>query len=144
MEEINFRNDIYAVANTREIGDSDALERLKVGIVNRLFQEVGQDFYPSDASSYMIRKLSRFLDRVEGDTRYEHLEYHFEPYIDRVLSIRFPYRHDLSMSIYFDGSTDDCNGEDVEEAVLISRVKGELSMFSGTIEDVLAELDDML
>lgn len=144
MAEITFYNDTYRQYSDREKANTLWQEHAVIDVVNRLFETAEDGLYAGESTSKMISKLSRFMKSTSNDERFKHLSYHFEQYIDNVLSITFPNHDDIKMSIYFDEADADEEIDDVEEAVLMSRVRGHLAMFSGTIEDVLVELNEIL
>ena len=67
----------------------------------------------------------------------------FRALIDEVISVKFSHRNDIKLSLYFDEQENE-DTEDVEEAALFYMHNGELSMSSGTLTDILVELDTYL
>ena len=74
---------------------------------------------------------------------YRDITLHLDNYIDEVISVKFSHRNDIKLSLYFDEQENE-DTEDVEEAALFYMHNGELSMFSGTLTDILVELDTYL
>ena len=99
---------------------------------------------------YIIQKSERERSLVvlaneytQGKDRYREITLHLDSYLDEVLSVRFSHRDDIKLSLYFDEQENE-ETEDVEEAALFHMHNGELSMFSGTLADILVELDSFL
>ena len=118
-------------------------ERSLVNLVNQLFQQTNPGRYRGAPSTRMIYKLSRLLKHTQGKAQYEGMSFHLDQYLDEVLSIEFPFRKDLKLSLYFDNSNDN-SVEDVEEAALFHLTGDNLTVFSGTISDVIGELETIL
>lgn len=121
----------------------DEHERSLVVLANWLLNETTPGRYRGDSSTRMISKLSRLLEYIHGKERYREITFHLDNYLDEVLSVQFSHRDDIKLSLYFDEQENE-DTEDVEEAALFHMHNGELSMFSGTMADILVELDSFL
>ena len=118
-------------------------ERSLVVLANKLFNETTPGRYRGASSTRMISKLSRLLEYTRGKDMYRDITLHLDNYIDEVISVKFSHRNDIKLSLYFDEQENE-DTEDVEEAALFYMHNGELSMSSGTLTDILVELDTYL
>ena len=135
MVKYHFHNEQIVRSNQDYIIQKSERERSLVVLANRLLNETTPGRYRGDSSTRMISKLSRLLEYTQGKDRYREITLHLDSYLDEVLSIK--------LSLYFDEQENE-ETEDVEEAALFHMHNGELSMFSGTLADILVELDSFL
>lgn len=140
---VSFRNDVYSWSDIKQVVLSSHQERGVIEVANGLFASTMGSRYQDEPASRMIEKLSRFIETTAEMAKFRQMTYHLEPYIDKVLSINFPRHEGLKLSIYFDQENME-GQEDVEEAVVIHRSAKGLYMQSGTIEDMVVILDEML
>ena len=143
MVKYHFQNERIVHSNLDYIIHKGERERSLVVLANRLFSETYPGRYRGDSSTRMILKLSRLLEYTLGKDRYRDVTIHLDNKLDEVLSVRFSHRDDIKLSLYFDEQENE-DAEDVEEAALFHMHNGELSMFSGTLADILVELDSFL
>ena len=143
MVKYHFHNEQIVRSNQDYIIQKSERERSLVVLANRLLKETTPGRYRGDSSTRMISKLSRLLEYTQGKDRYREITLHLDSYLDEVLSVRFSHRDDIKLSLYFDEQENE-ETEDVEEAALFHMHNGELSMFSGTLADILVELDSFL
>lgn len=143
MVKYHFHNEQITRSNQDYIIYIGERERSLVVLANRLFNETIPGRYRGDSSTRMISKLSRLLEYTRGKDRYRDITFHLDNYLDEILSVRFSHRDDIKLSLYFDEQENE-DMEDVEEAALFRMHNGELSVFSGTLADVLIELDSFL
>lgn len=143
MVKYHFHNEQIARSNLDFIIHKGERERSLVVLANRLFDETTPGRYKGESSTRMISKLSRLLEYTQGKDRYRGISFYLDNYLDEVLCVRFLHRDDIKLSLYFDEQENE-DTEDVEEAALFHMHNGELSMFSGTLADILVELDFLL
>lgn len=142
-KEISFRNDVYSWSDIKQVVLSSHQERSVIEVANSLFASIVGSRYQDGPASRMIEKLSRFIETTAEMAKFRQMTYHLEPYIDEVLSISFPHHEGLKLSLYFDNPVES-DTEDVEEAVIIHHSSNGLIMQSGTIEDMVVILDELL
>ncbi len=143
MVKNNFYNESIVHSNQEYIIQKAEHERSLVVLVNRLFDETYPGRYRGNSSTRMISKLSRLLEYTQGNVKYQDITFKFDNHLDEVLSVQFKHRDDIKLSLYFD-EPEKAEIEDVEEAALFHLHGGELTMFSGTLADMLVELDSLL
>lgn len=143
MVNSNFYNEQIVSPNLDFIIHESERERSLIILANQLFKETTPGRYRGDSSNRMISKLSRLLEYIRGKDVYRDITFHLDHYIDEVLTVRFSNRNDIKLSLYFDEQEKE-DTEDVEEAALFHMHNGELSVLSGTLRDILVELDTYL
>lgn len=138
-----FRNEQYTWREIREVVQLSRMEREVIDVSTNILSADDNIKYEKDVSSRMIDKLSRFIKTSAEMESFKRKNFHLEQYLDEVLSITFPQHEGLKLSLYFDHQVDE-GQEDVEEAVIIHRSASGLTMRSGTIEDMVVFLNDIL
>lgn len=142
-EEIAFRNELYSWSEIHQVVRMSLLERKVMDVSNGLLSSPVGIRYDRELASRMISKLSRFIETTAAKKKFKQMDYHLEPYLDEVLNISFPRHEGLKLSLYFD-QHETVGREDVEEAVIIHRSTDGLNMRSGSIEDMVVLLEEML
>lgn len=143
MVKYHFHNELIVHSNQEYIIWKEDRERLLVVLANRLFNETSPGRYRGNSSTRMISKLSKLLEYTQGNAKYQDIIFRLDNHLDEVLSVEFQHRDDIKLSLYFD-DPENAEAEDVEEAALFHLHGGELTMFSGTLADMLVELDSLL
>lgn len=143
MVKYHFHNEQITHSNQEYFIQKEERERSLVVLANRLFDNTYPGRYKGESSTRMISKLSRLLDYTYGNVKYQDITFRLDNYLDEVLSVQFQHRDDIKLSLYFD-EPEVTDSEDVEEAALFHIHDGELTMFSGTLADMLVELDSFL
>lgn len=143
MVNSRFKNDQIVSLDEFVFYKSDEHERYLINLVNQLFCNTVPGRYKGEPSTRMISKLSRLLNYTRGKSQYQGMTFRLDQHLDEVLSIEFPPRNDIKLSLYFDNIGEETK-EDVEEAALFHEKEGKLTVYSGTVGDVLVELESFL
>lgn len=139
---MSFYNDNYS-ESIPIFAHLESEERRLITIVDAMFREVASEKYGEVPSEKAIEKLSRLLNASHHMQIMQDAQIHFDRFIDEVITITFPQHHNVKMNICFDNEVSQ-GEEDVGEAMIISRINGKNELFSGTIESMIAELENIL
>lgn len=92
----------------------------------------------------MVAKISKFIELTTDNVKFNNRAILVEKYLDDVISISFPNKRELKFSINFGELDTDDDDVDLDEASIIYRLDGQLLLYSGSIEEMIVELNELL